>query len=185
MSIFKEIDMQTKFCPSCAVEKTTDKFHKAKKEKDGLQYRCIECSKQYHARRYAEQKDKLSQQIAKYRSNNKKKLAAAQNVWRKNNPDKVKQYQRISNLRKNFGLSVSDYEAIAVKQNGLCDICRQPESFVHKATNTTAQLAVDHCHKTGKVRGLLCKSCNTALGIFKDDTKLLLQAIDYLTKHNG
>ena len=69
-------------------------------------------------------------------------------------------------------LPESSYNAMWLAQDGKCAICRQ---VCIKA------LAVDHCHKTGKIRGLLCMRCNTALGMFKDDPALLLKAIEYLS----
>ena len=177
--------METKLCFSCVQYKPTCCFHKAKKEKDGFQYQCIDCSKQYHAKRYIEQKDKLKVQLKKYKEENKEKLEVASLLWKKNNPDKVKQYQRTSNLRKNFGLSMDEYEQMLEKQNNLCAICEKPETFIHHQTKETARLAVDHCHKTNKVRKLLCKSCNTALGLFKDDIGVMENAVQYLKDHNG
>ena len=177
--------METKLCFSCVQYKPTSCFHKAKKEKDGFQYNCIDCSKKYHAKRYVEQKDKLQVQLKKYKEENKEKLEVASLLWKKNNPDKVKQYQRTSNLRKNFGLSMDEYEQMLAKQNNLCAICEKPETFIHHQTKETARLAVDHCHKTNKVRKLLCKSCNTALGLFKDDIGVMENAVKYLKDHNG
>ena len=106
-------------------------------------------------------------------------------VWRKNNPDKVKKYQRITNLRKNFGLSIEDYEQMLIKQNNVCAICEKPETFIHHMTNEPAALAVDHCHKTNKVRQLLCRNCNSAIGLFHEDVKVMQNAINYLETHNG
>ena len=177
--------METKLCFSCVQYKPTSCFHKAKKEKDGFQYNCIDCSKKYHAKRYVEQKDKLKVQLKKYKEENKEKLEVASLLWKKNNPDKVKQYQRTSNLRKNFGLSMDEYEEMLANQNNLCAICEKPETFIHHQTKETARLAVDHCHKTNKVRKLLCKSCNTALGLFKDDIGVMENAVQYLKDHNG
>ena len=177
--------METKLCFSCVQYKPTSCFHKAKKEKDGFQYQCIDCSKQYHAKRYIEQKDRLKVQLKKYKEENKEKLEVASLLWKKNNPDKVKQYQRTSNLRKNFGLSMDDYEQMLAEQNNLCAICEKPETFIHHRTKEPARLAVDHCHKTNKVRKLLCKSCNTALGLFKDDIGAMENAVQYLKDHNG
>ena len=177
--------METKLCFSCVQYKPTSCFHKAKKEKDGFQYNCIDCSKKYHAKRYVEQKDKLKVQLKKYKEGNKEKLEVASLLWKKNNPDKVKQYQRTSNLRKNFGLSMDEYEQMLAMQNNLCAICEKPETFIHHQTKETARLAVDHCHKTNKVRKLLCKSCNTALGLFKDDIGVMENAVQYLKDHNG
>lgn len=72
-------------------------------------------------------------------------------------------------------------EALYADSGGLCQICGQPQtgSKAHGRKN----LAIDHCHKTGKVRGLLCTKCNTALGKFNDDPALLRIALNYLLKH--
>lgn len=177
--------MQTKLCLTCKIEKSSDCFHKAKKEKDGLQYHCIECSKKYHADRYTSQKEKIMGQIAAYRAGNKDKLNEAGKVWRGKNKSKVKEYQRSSNLKKNFGLSVADYEKMAVAQNNACAICLATETFIHNATGQVARLAVDHCHASGKIRKLLCANCNRALGLFSDNADTLARAAQYIKDHNG
>ncbi len=64
---------------------------------------------------------------------------------------------RNSELKKGFGITIDDYDKILEKQDFKCAICRIPQSSLEK------RLAVDHCHKTGKVRGLLCLSCNTVI----------------------
>ena len=74
-------------------------------------------------------------------------------------------------LRYRFGISVEDYEAKIAGQDGRCAICGDQPS---------RRLAVDHCHKSGTIRGLLCTACNTALGSFKDDTARMERAILYL-----
>lgn len=74
---------------------------------------------------------------------------------------------------KAYGLSVEEYEVILKRQNGVCAICSQ-------VCKTGRRLAVDHDHNTKKVRGLLCATCNTALGKFGDSPVLLRQAIEYL-----
>jgi len=177
--------MLTKICATCKVEKSSDCFHKAKKEKDGLQYRCTDCGKKYHADRYSNQKEKIRGQITAYRAGNKDKLNEAGRVWRIKNPDKVKQYQRTSNLKKNFGLSIVDYEKMAAAQNNVCAICLTPETFVHKAKGQVARLAVDHCHASGKIRKLLCARCNRALGLFEDNPALMASAANYILSNNG
>lgn len=74
------------------------------------------------------------------------------------------------NLR--YGISEQDVEGLMEKQEGLCAICRtQPAQHV------------DHCHKTEKVRGLLCFNCNGALGRFEDDVEVLQRAMQYLVAH--
>jgi len=65
------------------------------------------------------------------------------------------------------------------QQNHACKICKQ-EGFVIGKNNHTAKLAVDHCHDSGKIRGLLCHNCNRGLGLFKDSVHLLEASIKYL-----
>ena len=86
--------METKLCFSCVEYKPTSCFHKAKKEKDGFQYQCIDCSKKYHAKRYVEKKEKIRTQIEEYRLKNKEKIEQAQTIWKAKNPEKVKLYAK-------------------------------------------------------------------------------------------
>ena len=72
-----------------------------------------------------------------------------------------------------YGLQPGDYARMYEAQGGHCAIC-------HRATGATRRLAVDHDHKTGKVRGLLCKSCNRLLGFARDDPNFFLRAGMYL-----
>ena len=74
-----------------------------------------------------------------------------------------------------------EYEKISESQKGLCKICRKSKDENGK---TKKNLAVDHCHETGKVRGLLCMICNTGLGKFNDDPDILERAIKYLRGSN-
>jgi hypothetical protein len=73
-----------------------------------------------------------------------------------------------------YGLTVADYDALLTEQNGACAICHRPP--------IGKRLAVDHCHTTGKVRGLLCSPCNVSLGQFDDDPRRLLEAAKYLLR---
>jgi len=78
-------------------------------------------------------------------------------------------------------LSVTDYEDMLKQQNELCKICKKPETMLSNGkTKVLKRLAIDHCHKTGKVRGLLCHRCNTGIGGFYESPELLQSAIDYL-----
>jgi len=79
-------------------------------------------------------------------------------------------------LKRDYGLSVDDYNAIFAEQQGKCAICGRHQQKLKKG------LVVDHNHKTGEVRGLLCFRCNNGLGSFKDDIEQLRMAIIYLNK---
>lgn len=69
---------------------------------------------------------------------------------------------------------MNEYDELFIKQKGCCAICETHQMDLKRS------LAVDHCHETGKVRGLLCGECNKALGMFDDNTALLNSAVDYL-----
>lgn len=98
------------------------------------------------------------------------------------NPERERELNRRCRLKRVFGLTPDQYDSMLFGQGGGCAICgRQPpgdDSF-HK------YLAVDHCHKTGAVRGLLCTQCNTAIGLFAEDSSRLLHAAAYLMRHGA
>lgn len=78
-------------------------------------------------------------------------------------------------LKSRYGLTMDDYYCLLQSQGNKCAICKK------EATKT---LDVDHCHETGKVRGLLCNNCNRGLGHFQDDKHLLRNAMEYLDDNN-
>lgn len=94
---------------------------------------------------------------------------------REENPD----YFFNQNLKKNYGINADTYYRMLDEQNGVCKICKKPEKRRDKSGNLM-RLHVDHCHKTHKVRGLLCQSCNIGLGKFEDNVDYLKTAIAYL-----
>ncbi len=81
-------------------------------------------------------------------------------------------------LKRDYGLSLNDYQEMHRKQNGCCLICGISEESLKRPLN------IDHNHHTNKVRGLLCCNCNTALGLFKENIKLMRGAIEYLGANN-
>jgi hypothetical protein len=84
-------------------------------------------------------------------------------------------YHRKVRLAK-YGLTAADFEALLVQQGGACAICRKKFVSIPR---------VDHNHATGKVRGLLCHSCNTGLGMFQDSRLLVQLADEYLAARDG
>lgn len=100
---------------------------------------------------------------------------------RKANPD----YWKDTELRKNYGITLATYNAMLEKQGGVCAICKNPEASFEQRFQRTRNLAVDHCHTTNKVRGLLCTKCNRGIGCFGDDVGLLNSAIAYLKEHDA
>lgn len=94
--------------------------------------------------------------------------------WRARYPDRARAAREAE--RAAYGLSVEELAALEERQGGRCAICgRKPKR----------RLAIDHDHRTGEVRGLLCRDCNLALGLFGDDVRRLLAALAYLVRRGG
>lgn len=98
--------------------------------------------------------------------------------WVKKNPRRAKSIM----LRKHYGIDLDEYEAMFEAQRGVCAICEQPEQR-KSHDGGPAMMPVDHCHNSGKVRGLLCSACNRALGMFKENPTILRKAIEYVESH--
>jgi hypothetical protein len=81
------------------------------------------------------------------------------------------------------GIDAARYQEMLHEQNGVCAICHKPETHRDGLSGKPKDLAIDHDHKTGAVRALLCSSCNTALGLFEDDPALLAKAQKYVLYH--
>lgn len=103
--------------------------------------------------------------------------------WVEKNPEKAFN----SHLLRRFGITLDQYNAMAAEQGGVCAICGEPPTSIRnrrKGAQRTfkARLVVDHDHATGKVRGLLCSSCNTGIGNLKDEAATVRAALDYLER---
>lgn len=124
----------------------------------------------------------------------KERRLKASKKWADNNKDKIKEYHRkryLENkedikksrrkywLKSNYNMTVEDYDTLLKLQNNKCAICETEKFDAHRHS----QFDVDHCHLTGKVRGLLCSKCNTGIGHLRDDVLILQKAIKYLEKY--
>jgi hypothetical protein len=101
----------------------------------------------------------------------------ARQYWRENPISK--EVQKEKNLRNSFGIGLEDYNRMLQQQDNCCAICGK------NADNFPKSLAVDHDHTSGKIRGLLCMYCNTALGKFEDSKQNLLNALSYLERNEN
>ncbi len=113
----------------------------------------------------------------------KEKRNAKNRKYLSNNPEKNYHYGRKARLRRNYGITLSDYDAMAKAQKGKCAICRKIETARKMKQECHDILSVDHCHETGKVRALLCRRCNAILGLANDDIALLKKAARYISRH--
>lgn len=165
-----------KQCIDCAKEgagpKPLSEFNKDRRAASGLNSVC-----RVHS----------AARLRKYYRKSGAKYNEQKKVWRRENPAAARRVEKRAYLRKVYGLSEAEYTAMFLRQGCRCAICRVPlQSQVDDTREFTrrkkvADVAyVDHCHKSDRIRGLLCFSCNIILGKAKDDAKILLQAARYL-----
>ena len=91
--------------------------------------------------------------------------------WNKDNPEKSLNVRRAVKRKIDFGMSKDQYGQMLIDQDNLCAICKKESGW---------EAAVDHCHNTGEIRGLLCRNCNLGLGGFKDNIETIRKAIKYV-----
>lgn len=120
-----------------------------------------------------EYREKKKQYDRERRARNKEWHRSQNSAYYKKNRDRVDQYRRDWYLRKKFGIGLNEYNDLVELQSGLCAICRRPP-------NGQGKLHVDHDHVTNVVRGLLCFSCNVAIGYLREDKETIKRMIDYL-----
>lgn len=187
------MDETTKICSKCRLPKSrlTD-FHKKSREKDGLYSQCKVCVSEYTRSYYVKNQEELIAKTKRWHHANPEKRKAKDLRWRAANREKHLEIKRTSwakyprthrncRYKKHYGITIEEYEAMVVAQNGKCAIC---ESDNHRSRKGVGSWPVDHNHKTGKVRGLLCYKCNSGVGQFDDDPEMLIKAAAYLRKHS-
>lgn len=160
--------MGTKHCNACGTTKPVKEFGKDRWGSTGYTDYCKKCRNErararnnacvgYYKRRHEENRD---YKRAYYRR-----------------PD-VLDRLRDGWFKKKYGMSIKTYYKLLKDQDSKCAICR-----ADAGESKTMRLAVDHCHTTNVVRGLLCCKCNRALGLFGDDLSILLKAVDYMKRN--
>lgn len=148
-------DATERTCSQCRATKPLSEYYVMRGNLK--RYDCIDCTK----RRLGSYRDQEGM---------RETSAARSRAWYSLNREKA----RDTKLRKNYGITLAQYNCLVEEQRGLCAICLKPES------NPGIPLSVDHCHTTGAVRGLLCKKCNVGLGALSDNPALLRRAAKYL-----
>ena len=157
-------------------EKNKEKIsiRKKKKYQENKEEICINSKKRYAEDE--EYRNKLIKQSKERRKNRNKEQIERDKEYRKKYTKDNAEYLRNYRLIKNFGIDISQYDLLLESQNYKCAICGSTET----GAKHQKYFSVDHCHETGKVRGLLCKPCNIMLGEAKDNPTILSKAIDYL-----
>lgn len=154
-----------KLCFACQQVKPIEDFYKDCHKLDGYHNICKVCA--YARVRTIEQEIKADPQKAARRRSVKKA------------------YNDKYGIRCYYGISREEYNLLLEIQGGVCAICNQPETARSEYTDRPKRLGVDHNHKTGQARGLLCTRCNSAIGFFNEDTERIKQALAYLDHHSS
>lgn len=163
-----------KKCGHCERELSLDCFQKNRSAPDGLQYICKDCSREASKRCRERRKHLWLQTISPWKNRsdkNREQSNARARERRKRNPEKHREAQKQYGLKTKYGISVDLKLALIQAQGGICAICPKEIDF---------SCATDHHHKKNFMRGMLCKQCNSALGLFKDSSEILRRAADYL-----
>lgn len=185
-------------CTICKIPRDLSEFTKDKNGRDGLKSGCRSClteakreqrhrnpgpSRKAAKKWHAANAEKCREITKKYRQSLPIEVKRARyQKWAKQNSGRVTFLSRRNALRRKYGLSLEKYDSILASQAGVCAICHAPPTLENCKCGL---LVVDHCHRTGKVRGLLCSNCNSGLGFFKENTQTLLHARCYVYDHLG
>lgn len=163
--------MQLKVCCRCHSPKPEQEFYLINGRPRG---KCRACYSEYQKERY--QKDlerRKAMSRADFAANRERRMETTR-AWRARNPRKM----RDARLRRTWGIGIDEYEALLVAQGGRCAVCHGTDTGIRWAC-----FAVDHDHNTGAIRGLLCRRCNVAIGLFEDTAEFLRSGADYLDEH--
>jgi hypothetical protein len=131
-------------------------------------------SRVYHAKRRKGNREWRIAYLREWRLQNPEKSRNGCLAWRKANPEAARISHQNSYRKRTYGLSNSDVDKMKEEQRGLCAICSEPLGTRHK-------MHIDHCHTTGRVRGLLCSRCNRGLSFIELEA-WLPAALEYLKK---
>jgi hypothetical protein len=167
--------MDTKVCTICKVQKEILNFHFRNKQKQIKHNVCKDCQSLSASGWYKKNKLAHSENCKKWYLENKNKKYATAREWNEENKDHRRLKRRESHLKCKFNITTEQYEKMLKAQNGECAIC-----FTQEFKGNGNKAVVDHCYTSGRVRGLLCMHCNSAIGQLKESKQILLSAVEYL-----
>jgi Autographiviridae endonuclease VII len=159
-----------KRCKQCDETKPLDDFYRDSGCRDGHRPECKRCNLARRKAAYRADPAPVIERAKRWQAENPERYAQRQREYRESGKKAIA--DRKSHLKRKYGLTVEQYEAMLDAQGGVCFICRE--------TPGDLPLHVDHDHTTGDVRGLLCIRCNNALGLFQESPALFQAAADYL-----
>lgn len=165
-------------CSRCKEDKPEDEFLKDKRRPNGLGTWCKKCFSEYRKEYYKKNKNELNAKSALWAKNNLDRCRKSGLKYRSNNREREKNRA----LEYKYGLTIEEYSFLLEKQNSICAICGREETAVDR-NGKIKKLQVDHDHETGKIRGLLCSTCNRGIGYLQDDISIIENALEYLKEY--
>lgn len=168
------VSVSEKTCPRCEELLPASSFYKNAARYDGLVGYCKACISVRLDR------EKRAEYNAQYTEANRETINAKQREYYHANRDSY----RNAALIKRFGITLDDYRRMLDEQSGVCAICSQGERATDRRTGRIRALAVDHCHASGEVRGLLCAACNQSLGLLEESEDRMMNMIAYLEERS-
>jgi hypothetical protein len=160
-----------KRCKKCGLEQPLGNFYKAPTSRDGLRGDCKACNLAAKKAYYELHREDTIARVKRWQQANADRVNAVQR--RRRADPQVKQQMRAYHLKRTYGVSIDEYEAMLAEQDDGCGMCGRPPS-------EAISLHIDHDHRTGRIRGLLCFRCNNSLGDLEDNPDLLLAGVRYL-----
>jgi len=168
-------------CSKCKVAKEPNDFSRARNRPTGRYPTCKRCKAVDTKARWEKDPERLRAQAraAYYRHRDARREDMRR--YHAEHGSEMADQTRRRYLVRVYGLTAEDYDALSGAQDNRCAICRREETDRDPRARTgKRRLAVDHCHDTGAIRGLLCRKCNTAVGLFGEDPAVVKAALDYL-----
>lgn len=172
-----------KQCGKCGASKNIEEFSKDRSHGDGYSSQCKICRNKYHRERKAhytllksewrkKNPDKNRQTLKKFYYSHKEEISLQRKILRKLNLNKIRNNENNWRYKKRYGISIEEKNKILLSQEGKCALCKKEISDFSAVT--------DHDHKTGKIRGILCRTCNFGLGILGDSLESIELVLKYL-----
>ena len=162
-----------KRCPACKTTKPITEFSIRRASPDGRNGTCKACACECRDRWYQANRTKAIERSTEWRKNNRDKYREWQKRYQTANRDKIRDIK----LQQAYGITIQQYNSLLAVQGGRCACCGSESPGNNRRFK---HFAVDHDQRPGRVSGLLCNSCNLAIGKLGDDICSLLNAVDYL-----
>lgn len=167
--------LEFKDCGWCGITKPLDDFYRMATGKQGVRPECKACTREYRRNWYRRNREREIARVHAWQQANADRVNARSAEYRKK-PGRARAMRDLY-YRRTFGLSADDVDDLIARQQDRCAICgRRPQRL--------ASLHLDHDHTNGKIRGVLCSTCNQGLGQFKEDPALLDAAAAYLRQYS-